>query len=194
MIITDSGLINNQNFGVSESIANGGIGILTNVTVSGEPYPYGLGLDSISSGKGLTLTNVTMNNTRIRIFIDGTSTVWLKNTIISNNFAYDNCNDSVVSLGHNLDSGNSCGLNATGDLTNTNPLLGPLQDNGGSTLTHALLAGSPAIGAGDNNGCPPTDQRGVSRPQGVFCDIGAFEVVVIYTQKLYLPFIQRNAP
>lgn len=48
-------------------------------------------------------------------------------------------------------------------------------DNGGPTETHALLVGSPAIDAGDANYCPETDQRGVTRPQGAGCDIGAFE-------------------
>ena len=55
------------------------------------------------------------------------------------------------------------------------PLLGPLADNGGPTQTHALLAGSPAIDHSDNLTCPPTDQRGVSRPQGPACDTGAYE-------------------
>jgi len=65
---------------------------------------------------------------------------------------------------------------------NTAPLLGPLADNGGPTWTHALLAGSPAIDAADDAACvaPPingVDQRGVARPQGVGCDVGAFERV-----------------
>jgi hypothetical protein len=55
-------------------------------------------------------------------------------------------------------------------------ILGPLQDNGGATLTHALVPGSPALDAApvDAN-CPATDQRGVTRPQGAACDIGAVE-------------------
>jgi hypothetical protein len=53
--------------------------------------------------------------------------------------------------------------------------LGLLADNGGPTLTHALLAGSPAIDAGDNAVCPVTDQRGVTRPQGTACDVGSYE-------------------
>lgn len=62
------------------------------------------------------------------------------------------------------------------------PLLGPLQDNGGPTFTHALLAGSPAIDTGNpallgsgGSACEATDQRGVARPQGSACDIGAYE-------------------
>ena len=53
--------------------------------------------------------------------------------------------------------------------------LGPLQNNGGPTLTHALLLGSPALDAGDPT-LTGTDQRGVSRPQGPRADIGAFEL------------------
>lgn len=55
------------------------------------------------------------------------------------------------------------------------PLLEPLADNGGATLTRALPANSPAINAGVATGCPATDQRGITRPQGAGCDIGAFE-------------------
>jgi hypothetical protein len=60
---------------------------------------------------------------------------------------------------------------------NANPLLAPLADNGGPTQTMALLAVSPALDAGNN--CPPTDQRGLPRPQGPGCDIGAFELEVL---------------
>ncbi len=63
------------------------------------------------------------------------------------------------------------------DLTGKNPQLGPLQDNGGPTPTMALAATSPAVDAGDDSSCPATDQRGISRPQGPHCDIGAFELV-----------------
>ncbi|MFH1928726.1 MAG: choice-of-anchor Q domain-containing protein, partial [Chloroflexota bacterium] len=86
---------------------------------------------------------------------------------------------TTTSLGYNLGSDGSCNLTATGDISNSNPLLGPLADNGGDTFTHALLPGSPAIDAGsctDGEGNPiTTDQRGVSRPQGDGCDIGAYE-------------------
>ncbi len=49
--------------------------------------------------------------------------------------------------------------------------VGPLADNGGPTWTHALLAGSPAVDAGDDAACPATDQRGVARSQGAHCDV-----------------------
>ena len=79
------------------------------------------------------------------------------------------------SLGHNLFSDTpDVALDPT-DLTNTDPLLGPLADNGGPTFTQALLPGSPAIDAGAPVAGVSTDQRGISRPQGIAPDIGAFE-------------------
>jgi CSLREA domain-containing protein len=90
--------------------------------------------------------------------------------------AAENCNGAgVKSAGHNLDSTIQCNFGAVGDKQNAEPLLGPLGDNGGPTATQALDPASPAIDAGTD--CPPTDQRGVARPQGAGCDIGAFELV-----------------
>jgi predicted outer membrane repeat protein len=84
--------------------------------------------------------------------------------------------------GGNLDSDGSCGYPDENSLNGLDPLLGPLADNGGPTYTHALLSGSPALDAGllgTGAVCEsPVDQRGVSRPQGAGCDIGAFEAVV----------------
>ena len=65
-----------------------------------------------------------------------------------------------------------------GNIIVQDPLLGPLQDNGGSTPTQPLLPGSPAIDTGTNSGCPATDQRGAWRTDGS-CDIGAYEVVPV---------------
>src|SRR5207248_557682 len=86
-----------------------------------------------------------------------------------------------TSHGYNLSSDNGGGfLNAIGDQINTDPLLGPLQNNGGPTFTHGLLTGSPAINAGDPNFTPPPlyDQRGPGYDR-VFngrIDIGSLEV------------------
>jgi hypothetical protein len=92
------------------------------------------------------------------------------------------CSGILQSNGHNIDSDGTCNLTHPNDLSNTDPLLGPLADNGGPTLTHGLLAGSPAIDAGSLD-CPPParDQRGYGRPvdgdsdDQAICDIGAFE-------------------
>jgi len=64
-------------------------------------------------------------------------------------------------------------------------------DNGGPTKTMALSASSPALDAGDDATCEATDQRGVSRPQGSHCDIGAFELEPAFPYSLYLPLIMR---
>lgn len=90
------------------------------------------------------------------------------------------------SLGHNLDTDGTSGIanGVNGDLAGTlaapiDARLGPLANHGGPTRTHALLFGSPAVDAGtcaDASGLPlATDQRGVARPQGAACDIGAYE-------------------
>ncbi len=89
-----------------------------------------------------------------------------------------NSGGTVTSDGYNLSSDDGAGyLNGPGDQINTDPLLGPLQDNGGPTLTHALLLGSPAIDAGDPNFSPPpfNDQRGCPRVINGRIDIGSFE-------------------
>jgi predicted outer membrane repeat protein len=114
--------------------------------------------------------------------LSGTPLPALTNTIVAGGSASPstsaNCNNHVTSNGHNLedDATGQCGFTGPGDQINTDPKLGPLADNGGPTQTMALQAGSPAIDAGTNTGCPATDQRGVTRPQGAACDIGAYEV------------------
>lgn len=102
---------------------------------------------------------------------------------------------SILSLGHNLESGNSCGFDQSSDILNTNPLIGPLADNGGPTWTHALLPSSPAIGTANAATCaaPPIDQhdqRGVLR-LSVACDIGAYEFEV---GKKLAPILMVNHP
>ena len=111
--------------------------------------------------------------------------VTLSNTIIANSPSGGDCgiiSGVITDGGHNLDSDDTCGLDeANGSIPGVDPLLGPLQDNGGPTFTHALLPDSPAIDAGDDAQCPPTDQRGVPRPidgdgdGNPVCDIGSFE-------------------
>ena len=100
------------------------------------------------------------------------------NTIVADNGGGDclHATENMTTNGHNLDSDGSCTFTAPGDLPGTDPRLGPLQDNGGPTPTMALLAGSPAIDAGDDSSCPAVDQRGITR-HGAHCDIGAFEFV-----------------
>ncbi|MEU9670490.1 choice-of-anchor Q domain-containing protein [Streptomyces bobili] len=103
----------------------------------------------------------------------------LRNSIVAGNSTDDGTGDcakafaTIASRGHNIDGDGSCRLTAAGDFPHRDPLVGPLADNGGPTDTTALLPGSPAIDAAGD--CPATDQRGVARPQGAACDIGAYE-------------------
>jgi len=177
MMVTNSTLYGNSADSGGDQIKNGGSALLINVTVSGDYGHYG-----IQDGGWMTLTNVTLSDMPSGAYMSA-------GTFIRNSILTVVCIGTPTSLGHNLDAYNNCGFTATGDLTNTSPLLGPLQDNGGPTPTYALLPGSPAINAGDNVGCPATDQRGVARPHAGRCDIGAYEYV--FPVKLYLPFVAR---
>jgi CSLREA domain-containing protein len=165
-----------------------------NVTISGNlatgAGAQGGGVFYNANANSATYTNVSLVGNSASgsgsegggIFVNDVLT--LKNTIVALNRvggSIGNCelNDTLHSAGHNLEEGTDCALVGPGDLRNTNPLLGALADNGGSVNTRALLAGSPAIDAGDPVGCPTTDARGVARPQGASCDIGAFEAEAV---------------
>ena len=141
----------------------------------------------------------------INVFNSGNVQMTMVNTLLSGNLAgaeegprdancgctgsqtncVDGMNRKIETLGHNLSDDASCNLNGDGDLDEVaDALIGDLLDNGGPTLTHALLDESPAIDAGDNNKppCPNNDQRGSIRPADgdedgtKICDIGAFEL------------------
>ena len=165
-----------------------GTTILTNSTVTANSSTI-VGGGILNVDGTLTLTNATIAGNSAGngggLYSEPSGTISLSNTMIAQNLDGKDCvvNSPVVSLGHNLDSDGSCNLNGTGDLSNVDPKLGPLTDNGGPTLTHALLIGSPAIDAGDpgtpgsgGTACEATDQRGIARPQRTRCDIGAFEL------------------
>jgi hypothetical protein len=162
-------------------IANNATLTLTNVTISGNSASGGPG--GIYNVGIATLTNVTISdNPTGGIFGGSPGTTSLRNTIVANSPSGSNCTGTITSLGHNLDSANTCLFTGTGDLTNTNPVLGLLALNApGTTQTYALLAGSPAIDKADPVIFPATDQRGITRPQGAAADIGAYEVVAVAT-------------
>ena len=111
--------------------------------------------------------------------------VTLQNTIVANSPNGGNCYGTMTSNGYNLSSDNTCNFSGSGDLNNTDPKLGTLGNNGGPTQTIPLLSGSPAIDAGNPNGCTDghghllkTDQRGKPRPDkedNGGCDMGAYE-------------------
>ena len=170
---------------------------LTNVTLSGNTaQARGGGLfNNFGSTSRLTHATVAFNEAVLGtgggLYLKEQITSTLRNSIVSNNTG-ENCAGlgSTTSAGYNLDSDGTCQLAGSGDLANTDPQLGPLQDNGGPTDTHALLLGSPAANVIPPGLCPlSTDQRGVTRPQGPACDIGAYEAV---WAQLYLPIVLKS--
>ncbi len=163
----------------------GGATNITNSTISGN-WSSGdsVGVVAGSDARINILNSTIASNTSPRLgggilVTEPGTLVNVKNTIVAGNTA-NNCDTTrfggvISSQGNNISSDNSCPFTQSTDKRNTNPRLGPLRNNGGPTDTRALLSGSPAIGAGANADCPAADQRGVDRPQGPRCDIGAYE-------------------
>jgi hypothetical protein len=169
---------------------------LSNSTLSGNSASNsggGIFNDGASTGNAtLTVTNSTLSGNSASlggsgIFnagVGGSATLMIGDTILNAGVSGANIfNDlgTVTSLGYNLSSDDGGGfLTGPGDQINTDPMLGPLQDNGGPTFTHELLTGSTAIDMGDPNFTPPPDfdQRGPGFPRVVNgrIDIGSFEV------------------
>jgi LPXTG-site transpeptidase (sortase) family protein len=189
---TSSPTLTNVTFSGNSSQQGGGMynnsssPTLTNVTFSANTATdYGGGMYNNSSSP--TLTNVTFSANAATsgngggIYNTFLSSPTLTNVIIANSTSGGDCYNASSSLNaassNNLieDSANACGLTngSNGNILGQAPMLGALADNGGFTQTFALPAGSPAIDAGTN--CSSTDQRGLFRPQGSSCDIGAYE-------------------
>jgi hypothetical protein len=197
---------NAANFGTGEGADGGGIytsdpTTIINSTIADNTLDGG-GFISDGGGIGMTgsssipldLANDTLafNNAGAtsgvggNIDMGGTGiTGAIKNTVIADGSAGsgENCAGTMPpSAGYNLEDRNQCGFTRPTDLHTTDAKLGQPANHGGPTNTAALLPGSPAINAGNPQGCTDTagkpistDQRGVHRPQGTRCDIGAFE-------------------
>jgi hypothetical protein len=170
---------------------------ISNSTISSDSAQTGGGIDNESEDDGSAtayISNSTFSGNSASgsgggsVFNSaqgyGSAVVHLNDAILQAGAAGGNIlnqGGAVISDGYNL-SNDSCGgfLTGPGDQTNIEPMLGPLQDNGGPTLTHALLPNSPAIDAGDPSFTPPPfyDQRGprFDRVVNGRIDIGSFEV------------------
>lgn len=169
---------------------------ITNTTFSGNTCKQGGGKSGggiLNSGSGtLRLYSSTVVGNECDLGAGITSNpnglTYIKNSIVAGNTVYSggDCSAVVTSRGYNL-IGNTRGCSIVGDTTGnvstTNPQVGPLTDNGGPTLTRALQVGSPAVNAADPDGCTrasaatvlTTDQRGYQRSSMGRCDIGAYE-------------------
>ncbi len=206
LMVSDCTLSDNSASKLGGGIFNAGTLTVTGSTFSGNSAPQGGGIlnlstltvsDStlfgntaatfgggISSSATLTVSNSTLSGNSATssggsIYVAG-GTCTLDSTIVAEDpgpAGSPDVSGTVTSLGNNL-IGNTAGSSGwvDSDLQNVEPLLGPLQDNGGPTQTMALLPGSPAIDAG-NAGvlAPTTDQRGEPRTAGAATDIGALE-------------------
>ena len=144
---------------------------------------HGVGLTEISNS---TVSGNASFQGETAIYGDNTAILRIGNRILNTGGAGANFGGAiaVVSVGYNVSSDSGGGfLIATGDQINTDPMLGPLQDNGGPTLTHNPLIGSPAINIGDPKFTPPpaTDQRGYLRVFNGRIDVGSVEVQPVPT-------------
>lgn len=151
---------------------------IRNCTFTGNAAPTGAVLFN-GSGWGMEVhySTIAGNSASAGAIIHNQSGgITFYSTIVANAAAAANCQGNIYNGGHNLDSAASCGWGSDdGSMSNTDPLLRPFANYGGATNTFALQPASPAIDAAGTAGCPATDQRGVPRPFGSSCDIGAFE-------------------
>lgn len=172
---------------------------MVNSTVSGNTAISGGGLYVAAEGQG-TLTYVTVaynfGGSAGGLFSLNPA-FRLSNTLLAKNLVFpglfDDCTGAVTSLGYNLLERSACTVlgAAPGDIVgqadgDVDAKLGNLQNHGFAVETHALLPGSPAINGGSPDNCLAIDQRGVARPQGGRCDIGAFEAPFYY-----MPLVTR---
>lgn len=164
--------------GVGGAMVNsGGSATLTYCTVAGNHANGGSGMPvGPSLGGGILTTN-------------GSFTIY--DSIVSGNQPanFEATGSSVNDGGYNLSSDHSFLLVGVGSRNNTDPLLSPLADHGGSVPTMLPLPGSPAIDSGDPSFCLPTDEREIARPFGTACDLGAVESLLSIrgTVNGYLP-------
>lgn len=159
--------------GAAGIVSEGGTFALTNSTVAGNQS------GGVTADGGIaTITNDTIAGNFGGPGLTPNTQVDVENTIVAGN-APEDCSATPEDLGNNVESGTACAFVELSDFQSTNPLLGPLQSNGGPTATRALDPASVAVDAGNDGVCPATDQRGTSRPQGAHCDIGAFELVPV---------------
>ncbi|MBD3242254.1 MAG: hypothetical protein GF331_16800 [Chitinivibrionales bacterium] len=164
--ITNSTLAENSaSAGGAIYVAGGGCTIVHGTVSSNESQSLGAGVLVSSSGH-VTLANSLVSANRT--------------PLVMTDIAADGGVQSIVSAGYNIvwwPGPYEAVFSEEGDATGLEPGLGPLSDNGGPTMTCALLTGSMAIDRipSDNPWLTPLDQRGYARPSGTLGDIGAFE-------------------
>ena len=170
--VVNTTIVNNEAEGLGSTAAafggginsSGGATALSNVTVAGNTT-------SGNSGNGGNLASNFSGHLNVQ-----NSIVAYGTALATGDGCHVSSGGTLTSSGRNIDSGSSCAFGAP-HLSNTDPLLLPPGSNGGPTPTLLPAATSPAINAAIGCPTPATDQRGVARPQGAACDIGAVELV-----------------
>ncbi len=172
---------------------NSGVLRASNLTVanntvsapSDASYIYGIDSAATSTYVNATLAANTMSGpsgSLTSLLVSEDRVVYLFDSIIAGSPSWKSCHvvvtGAIVSGGNNLDNGTSCHLSRLSDQSSVSPKLLAVANNGGPVRTAAFSTPkSPAINRGSNLTCSPTDARGIARPQGSTCDLGAFEVV-----------------
>jgi hypothetical protein len=192
LTMTDSTLSGNTANALSTSLGGGGVYLylvtatIRNCTISGNNAAAGGAIRSAGSTMTIQSSTVAFNSASSfcgGIYRASGGTLSITSTIVADNLAPTNpdISSSLTSASFSL-VGNTFGTTISGsnNQLNVDPLLGPLQNNGGPTLTHILLPGSPAIDTGTNIAGLSYDQRGVGHPRtaGSGTDIGALELPV----------------
>jgi subtilisin-like proprotein convertase family protein len=153
---------------------NSNTAYLTNVTISDNTAANpGGGIQN--TGSTLTIQFSTISNNSSPALDNLSGDVLVSSSILTQTVG-NACAGTIRSGDYNLETGTSCGFSESHDLPGASLQLGPLRDNGGDSLTRAIGFSSAAVDSASST-CPPTDQRGVARPQSDICDRGAYEVM-----------------
>jgi hypothetical protein len=191
-ILNHNGALSIANVTLSDNQANSDAGVARGmgggIANTGEPMTATLTLlnttiafnSASATGGGLAVVGLV---TGVFATADVGNTLFVGNEVLTTTVDTATCaveNGTLTSLGANIEDTDTCGFSPPGDRPNTSVALEPLRNNGGSTETHAIPPGSAAFNQGNDTLCNnqlvgSVDQRGVSRPQGDQCDIGAYE-------------------
>jgi len=156
-------------------VPTGGL-LLKNVTISNNTALGGVGGAGIYNTGNFDLRFITVaDNNPEGIRIDTGSEIKIRSSILSNNTGGDCAGITPDSLDFNLTSDSTCALTGGHDILNVTALIEPLGFHGGTAPSHPLTYGSPALDSGTPDLCISNDQNYTSRPQGAWCDRGAFE-------------------
>ena len=186
--IFNGGQLALTNCTIALNLTLGGLGINGNATnpVAGNAYGGGIYNTNLLAAMNVTIasnscvspgnpTNEGYGLTVGAQICNTNGTVQLHNTLLAYGGTNANYYGPLTDLGHNLNSDTSAPFTSGTSTNSLNPLLAPLANYGGPTLCLDLTTGSPAIGTGDTNGAPATDQRGYYRYPAGTVDIGAVQ-------------------